>query len=152
MSRIVILFLGLLGFSVSAFSQNDFTKRMSEVKRIIQKSVPLDASVYDNSNEASFILDIQLNKKGKIQNTTIFCEDSSTHTRFIRMALQKIETEWKPVKTTFRRILIPVLLIISAKDDADEVLNELPLTVPKGQEKLTYLSKEIVIMPTFPMR
>lgn len=152
MNRILILFFLIVGFSSTAFSQYDMKKRMGEVKQRIQRAMPLDASVYDNSAEASFVIDIQLDAKGKIQHTTIFCEDSSTHIRFIRSALQKVETDWKPLKTTFKRILIPILIIISAKDDADDVLNELPLAVPKGQEKLMYLSKEIVIMPTFPMR
>jgi hypothetical protein len=153
MKKFIIGFIVIFLLAHTSFSQTNFEKRMREVRTLVQKTLPLDASLYSSTKEEYFLLDIYLDPETKnIKNSVILCQDSANHISFVRNALDKIKAEWKPVKTTYTRLLIPIVFIISGKNDTDDFLVELPLSIPKAQSKTTYLAKEIVCDPGFPMR
>jgi hypothetical protein len=139
--------------SYSVFGQDALKKRMNEVRQLIQRSIPLDATQYSNTNEEYFLIDLSIiPHTAAIKTATIYCKDSSAHISFVRNTLAEIERTWKPIKTYYNRILIPVIIIISGKDDKDDYLNELPVCLSKEQAKKTYLFKQVICMPVFPMR
>jgi hypothetical protein len=153
MKAFIMVFAVIFFLSYTSHSQTRFENKMREVRVLIQKTLPLDASLYRSTKEEYFLLDIYLDPETKsIKNTVILCEDSANHISFVRNVLDKIKTEWKPIKATYTRILIPIVFIISGKNDADDFLVELPLSIPKAQSKTIYLAKEIVCDPAFPIR
>lgn len=118
------LFLSFSLFIVSGIqAQTAFEKEASKAVRLIERNL----TVSDDKNTASlfefFIYVVNLDSCAKIITIDVFRMDSLSHLSAIKDIASKIKENWVPVKSSFTKILIPVLITNSGIEN-DEAIHD----------------------------
>lgn len=113
------IFLLFIGFSLH--SQTPFETEVSRALKLIERSLTISGGKHIGHKNEFFLYSISLDSNGKISFIEVLRPDSISHMGEIKRIASEIKEKWTAVKSDFKIILIPVLIMHPDIEENDTV-------------------------------